>query len=88
VSKLHRDHRGSRNRARNAQVRGERGRQGEVNASSWDNPVVILAGEALEVVAIEKTLYVTRRKWPAEYRNLDRPAWPRPATDGGQTVTM
>jgi hypothetical protein len=40
-----------------------------------------MANGALEVEALEKTLYVTRRARPAEYLNLNRPAWPRPDTD-------
>jgi hypothetical protein len=42
-----------------------------IGCSSWDHPVVILPNEALEVMAIENTLYVTRRALPAEYLNID-----------------
>jgi hypothetical protein len=38
-----------------------------IGCSSWDHPVVILPNEALEVVAVEKTLYVTRRDYRAAY---------------------
>ena len=42
-----------------------------ISCSSWDHPVVILANEALEVVALEKTIHVTRCLRPAEYLNID-----------------
>ncbi len=39
--------------------------------SSWDDSKVILAEEALQVVALGKTLYVMRSDRPAEYLNID-----------------
>jgi hypothetical protein len=42
-----------------------------VGCSSWDDSTVILAEEALEVVALGKRLYVTRSDRAAEYLNID-----------------
>jgi hypothetical protein len=41
-----------------------------INSTSLDNPLVVLAYEALEVVAIEKQLHVCRAPH-AEYLNID-----------------
>ena len=42
-----------------------------INSTSLDNPLVVLAYEALEVVAIEKQLHVCRAARHAEYLNID-----------------
>jgi uncharacterized protein len=42
-----------------------------VNAMSLDSPLVILANEALEVVAVGKTLHVARVLRSAEYIDVD-----------------
>ena len=42
-----------------------------VTCQSWEDPKVILADEALQVVAFGKTLVVTRTNRPAEYLNID-----------------
>jgi hypothetical protein len=42
-----------------------------INSTSLDNPLVVLAYEALEVVAIEKQLHVCRAPRHAEYLNID-----------------
>ena len=42
-----------------------------MNCSSWEDAKVILADEALQVVAFGKTLVVTRTNRPAEYLNID-----------------
>jgi len=39
--------------------------------SSWQEAVVILANEALKVMALGKRLYLCRGERPAEYLNLD-----------------
>jgi len=47
--------------------------------TSWDDSKVVLADEALQVVALGKTLCVTRSDGPAEYLNVD----PRRDSDAG-----
>jgi hypothetical protein len=42
-----------------------------VNSASLDNPLVILADQALEVVAIEKQLHVCRAPRHADFLNID-----------------
>jgi hypothetical protein len=42
-----------------------------INTHAWDNPKVILAHEALEVLALGKRLYLCRGERPAAYLNLD-----------------
>jgi hypothetical protein len=42
-----------------------------VNHQSLDAPLVILANQALEVIAIGKTLHVARALRAAEYLNVD-----------------
>ena len=42
-----------------------------VNWASWEDAKIILADEALEVVAFGKSLVVTRTDRPAEYLNID-----------------
>jgi len=42
-----------------------------VTCQSWDDSKVILADEALQVVASGKPLVVTRTDRPAEYLNID-----------------
>jgi hypothetical protein len=42
-----------------------------VNCQSWEDALVILADEALQVVAFGKSLVVTRTNRPAEYLNID-----------------
>jgi hypothetical protein len=42
-----------------------------VNCPSWDDAKTILGDEALQVVALGKTLRVARTDRPAEYLNID-----------------
>ena len=42
-----------------------------VNCQSWEDARVILADEALQVVAFGKSLVMTRTNLPAEYLNID-----------------
>jgi hypothetical protein len=42
-----------------------------INSTNLDNPLVALANEALEVVAIDKQLHVCRALRHAEYLNID-----------------
>jgi hypothetical protein len=42
-----------------------------VNCQSWEHARVILADEALQVVAFRKSLVVARGEQPAEYLNID-----------------
>jgi hypothetical protein len=42
-----------------------------VNCQSWEDSKVILADEALQVVALGKTLHVTRTDRPVEYLNVE-----------------
>ena len=49
-----------------------------VNYASWEGSKVILPDEALQVVALGKTLHVTQSLRPAEYLDID-PTW-----DGGR----
>ena len=52
--------------------RGDRRRQSGAGCQSWEDSKVILAEEALHVVALGRKLYVTRSDRPAEYLNIDR----------------
>jgi hypothetical protein len=42
-----------------------------VNCQSWEDARVILADQALEVVALGKTLHVSRAARPLEYLNVE-----------------
>jgi hypothetical protein len=42
-----------------------------VNSTRVDNPLVVLANEAMEVVAIDKQLHVCRAPRHPEYLNID-----------------
>jgi hypothetical protein len=42
-----------------------------VNCQSWDDAKIILADQALQVVALGKILHVTRTDRPAEYVNIE-----------------
>ena len=42
-----------------------------INTHAWENPLVILRDEALEVLALDKRLYLCRGERPAAYLNLD-----------------
>ena len=42
-----------------------------VNCASWEDAKVILADEALQVVALGKILHMTRTNRSAEYLNID-----------------
>ena len=42
-----------------------------VNCASWDDARVILADQALEIVALGKTLHIGRADRPLEYLNVE-----------------
>ena len=42
-----------------------------VNCQSWDDAKIILADQALQVVALGKILHVMRAARPAEYLNVE-----------------
>ena len=57
-----------------------------INSTSLDNPLVVLANEALEVVAIEKQLHVCRAARHAEYLNIDPTGFSGAGSGAGRAV--
>ena len=51
-----------------------------VNHQSLDSPLVILADQALEIIAAGKSLHIARAPRAAEYLNIDPEAFCRPDT--------
>jgi hypothetical protein len=48
-----------------------------INHLSLDSPLVILANEALEVVAVGKTLHIARPRRSADYIDAEPTGWGR-----------
>ena len=59
-----------------------------VNSASLDSPLVVLANQALKVLALDERLHVRRTPRSAEFLNIDSWAFPMLVTDRQRSERM